>query len=110
MTRATDAARGRLRAYARAIQLAAATGGLLLLLWALATLPYDGGPVPAGTRRFLVGWCVGVPYWHWFEHVFLLERDAAGRVVAEALRSQRLSQVVWLGGAIALGAFVAGGG
>src|SRR5688500_15601745 len=106
----TDAIRERLRPYARAVQLAAAAGGALLLLSALLALPYDGGPASTGTRRFFAGWCVAVPYWHWFEHVFLLERDASGRVVEEARRLQRLSQAVWLGGALALGAFVAGGG
>jgi hypothetical protein len=105
----TDAIRERLRPYARALQFLAAVGGLILLLSALAALPYGGGPVSPGTRRFFVGWCVAVPYWHWFEHMFLLERDGEGRVVGEARRLQRLSQAVWLGGALALGAFVAGG-
>ena len=112
MTRdAAAPARRRLAPYARHIQAAAAMLGLAALLGALAGLPFDAGaPVPASTRRFLVYWCVGVPYWFYLEYTFLLERDDEhGRPTQHALHLQRLSWTVWLGGALALAAFVAGG-
>lgn len=102
--------RRRLAPYARGVQLAAAVLGLAALLNALAGLPFDSGaPVPASTRRFLVYWCVGVPYWFYLEYTFLSERDEGGRPTEHALHLQRLSWTVWLGGALVLAAFVAGG-
>ena len=100
--------RGALRPYARTVQTAAAVGGLVALVLALTRLPYDGGPAPPWVRRFFVAWCVAVPYWHYLEYTFLLERDPDGRPAGHALRLQKLSRAVWLGGALALGAFVAG--
>jgi hypothetical protein len=109
--RVTDAAaiRRALRPHARRVQTAAAVVGFLALLAALLQLPYDGGPPPPWIRRFFVAWCVAVPYWHYLEHAFLLERDESDRPTGDALRLQRLSQAVWLGGALAIAAFVAGG-
>ena len=107
---AASSVRRRLAPYARGVQAAAAVLGLAALLNALAGLPYEAGaPAPASARRFLVYWCVGVPYWFYLEYTFLLERDERGRPSRHARDLQRLSCTVWLGGAIALAAFVAGG-
>jgi hypothetical protein len=107
---AAAAIRRRLAPYARGVQAAAAVLGLAALLGALAGLPFDAGaPVPASTRRFLAWWCVGVPYWFYLEYTFLLDRDERGRPSEHALHLQRLSWTVWLGGAVALAAFVASG-
>jgi hypothetical protein len=103
------AVRRALRPYARPVQTAAAVLGFLALLAALLQLPYDGGLPPPWIRRFFVAWCVAVPYWHYVEYSFLLERDESDRPTGNALRLQRLSQAVWLGGALALAAFVAVG-
>ncbi len=110
MRDAAAPARCRLAPYAPYVQAAAAVLGLAALLGALAGLPYEAGaPVSASTRRFLVYWCVGVPYWFYLEYTFLLERDERGRPSRRASDLQRLSWTVWLGGALALAAFVAGG-
>lgn len=98
-----------LRPYAHWLQTAMAVLGFVLLLSALAELPYDGGPVSPSMRRFFVFWCVGVPYWYYVEYTYLLERDETGRPAEHGLRLQRYSQLIWLGAAIALGAFIARG-
>jgi hypothetical protein len=109
VTGPTARLRHRLAPYARLAQTAAAVLGLAALLDALAGLPYEAGePVSASTRRFLVYWSVGVPYWFYLEYTFLLERDERGRPSEHALYLQRLSWTVWLGGTVALAAFVAG--
>lgn len=104
-----DAIRRRSRRFARPLQAAVAVLGLAALLDAVARLPFEGGPPLPSTRRFFAVWCVAVPYWFYIEYTFLLERDASGRPTTHACRLQRLSWTVWLGGAVALGAFVAGG-
>ena len=109
MTDPASRLRRRLAPYARGMQAAAAVLGLAALLNALAGLPFEpGAPVPASTRRFLVYWSVGAPYWFYLEYTFLLERDERGRPSEHALYLQRLSWTVWLGGTVALAAFVAG--
>lgn len=90
-------------AAARAIQLFMALGGLAALLAALALLPPLGQPAPRWAWRFFVGWCVGVPYWHWLEWRFLRDPDAPEAALKAFSEQQALSRAVWLGGAMALG-------
>lgn len=97
------------RARARQVQTVVAVLGFLALLLALLGLPYDGGPVPPAIGMFFVVWCVGVPYWYFLEYRYLLERDEQGRPTDRALLLQRYSQLVWLGAAIALAAFIVRG-
>jgi len=53
------------------IRLAMAAGGFLAMVVVLLMLPDWGRPAPAWVWRFLVVWCLAVPYWHFLEYRYL---------------------------------------
>lgn len=92
--------------WAGTIQRGVALGGLVLVAWSLLNLPGAGEPAPPWLWRLFVGWCVGVPYWHYVEYRFLLDPAADGRTRARFIDLQCLSRMVWLGVALVLGAAI----
>ena len=75
----------------------------------LACLPPLGQPAPRWLWRFLIGWCVVVPYWHYAEYRWLLDSAADERVRADFFHLQTLSRAVWAGLALVLAVAVLAG-
>ncbi len=55
-------------------------------------------------RAFLVVWAVLTPYWWWLEYRFFPPPDPSGQ--AQFITLQRYSQLVWLGGMVALATLI----
>ena len=87
-----------MQAYAKVVQRLVALSGGAAMLWAgveLAATPKPGWLWPA-----FLGWCVGVPYWHYLEYRLFVPDKAEPR--RQFLEQQALSRAVWAGGALVL--------
>lgn len=87
-----------MHAYAKPVQRLIALSGGGALLWAaleLAVTPKPGWLWPA-----FLGWCVGVPYWHYLEYRLFAPDEPGPR--RRFLEQQSLSRAVWAGGALVL--------
>ncbi len=80
-----------------------ALGGLALVLWGALRLPEPGEPFPGWLWHAFVGWCVGVPYWHYLEYRLLLDPAADERARIRFTDLQCLSRTVWAAAALVLG-------
>lgn len=85
--------------FAKLLQRAVALLGLAAMLWVAARLG-AGGTLPEWLWPAFIGWCVGVPYWHYVEYrLFAPDQE---RERQRFLEQQALSRTAWLGGALVL--------
>lgn len=96
-----------IRRHATAIRGAMAIGGLVAALSAIALLPPLGQPAPRWAWRFLIAWCVAVPYWHFAEYRFLRDPAQTAAQRQDFIYLQTLSRTVWIGIALVLATRVA---
>ena len=88
---------------ARAVQTAMAVAGFAAAVFLLGTALAGDGPAPAWLLRFYALWCLGVPYWWYLEHRWLIPAAPEDPSRARLLELQALPRNVWLGVAIASG-------
>ncbi len=85
-------------------------GGLLAPLATIALLPPFGQPAPQWAWRFLIGWCVAVPYWHYAEYRLLRDPAQTEPQRRDFIYPQTLSRTLWLGIALTLAVRLVAGG
>ena len=88
---------------ARIVQGTVALGGLILMVLALTALLGSTGPVSPWLVRFFVIWAVGVPYWWFLEHQFIIRRLSPSPEREGLIYLQHLSFRVWLGFVLCVG-------
>ena len=87
-----------MQAYAKPIQRLVALSGGAAVLWAAVDLAAT--PKPGWLWPTFLGWCIGVPYWHYLEYRIFAPSEAEPR--RRFLEQQALSRTVWAGGALVL--------
>ncbi len=88
------------------MQTAVAVAGFAAAVVLLGAALAGDEPAPAWLLRFYALWCLGVPYWWYLEHRWLIPAAPEDPSRPRLLELQGLSRNVWLGVAVAAGVLI----